>query len=52
MVFTITSQVLNALLDPFFIFGLWFFPQWGVTGAAVASVIASLAGSLYALWLY
>ena len=50
MIFNVLSQVLNAVLDPFLIFGLWIFPELGVTGAAVASVTASLIGSLYSLW--
>jgi putative MATE family efflux protein len=50
MIFTVGSQVLNCIIDPFLIFGIWFFPQLGVTGAAVASVTASLLGSLYSLW--
>ncbi|MHC4562692.1 MAG: MATE family efflux transporter [Planctomycetota bacterium] len=30
---------LNALLDPFFIRGLWFFPEMGMAGAAMATVV-------------
>ena len=42
------SVTINIILDPFFIFGWCFFPQWGVVGAAVATVIAR---SIAAIWL-
>ncbi len=34
------SSLLNMILDPFFIFGVWFFPKLGIAGAAVATVIS------------
>jgi len=34
--------VLNAILDPLFIFGLCGLPRWGIAGAAVATVAAQL----------
>ena len=40
MAIMLGSTALNMILDPFFIFGWWFFPELGVVGAAVASVIS------------
>ncbi len=50
MIFTIFGQVCNAILDPFFIFGWWFFPEMGIGGAALATVISNILSVALALY--
>ncbi|MDZ7341942.1 MAG: MATE family efflux transporter [candidate division KSB1 bacterium] len=42
MVIIVTSLLMNAILDPFFIFGWLRFPRMGMPGAALASAISHL----------
>lgn len=46
MVSTLAGAVINIILDPVFIFGF----QWGMMGAAVATVIGQVATALLAVW--
>ena len=44
-----TNIAVNAVLDPFLIFGWWVFPEWGVFGAAMASIVGATVSAVLAV---
>ena len=51
MVTQVIGAVINIILDPIFIFGLFGFPRLEVKGAAIATVTGQILGALIGLLL-
>ena len=50
MITQATGAIINIILDPIMIFGLFGFPRLGVKGAAIATVIGQIVAMLMGLW--
>ncbi len=48
---TVAERVFHIILCPLLIFGIGFFPQMGVSGAALSGVIAQGLGGIVLLWI-
>ncbi len=51
MIITAVSVGANIILDPLFIYGVGPFPEWGIFGAAFATLITRAAAAIIALYL-
>ncbi len=46
----LVCAVVNIILDPLLIFGIWIFPEMGIRGASIATVIARICGMFFTLF--
>jgi putative MATE family efflux protein len=51
MKISISFRVIQMVLCPAMVFGFWFIPQMGVSGAALSNVIAQAIGGITGLWI-
>ena len=48
---TVLANVVNVVINYFLIFGIWIFPKWGVTGAAVGTLASRVTMLVFVVFL-
>ena len=50
MIGMVVATILNIILDPLLIFGIWIFPELGIEGAAIATVISRFVAAIIMMY--
>jgi putative MATE family efflux protein len=51
MITMLIGAVLNIILDPLFIYGIAFFPEWGIKGAAFATILSRIISGSFMIFI-